>query len=110
MGKEKLYRENIKVINRVTGLLSDKFPLAFNRYERKRLPLKIGIHLDILAAVEGISPAELKLALRVYTANRLYRAQLRAGAARIDLAGKAAGVVTARRHRRTPCAACHSPI
>jgi sRNA-binding protein len=91
--KRKPTREAIEVVNYIIGLLSEKFSHTFNLYERKRLPLKIGIHHDILAEVKGISPVELKLALGVYTANKFYRAQLRAGAPRIDLAGKPAGVV-----------------
>ena len=50
---------------------------------KRRRPLKVGIHQDIVAAV-GIAPVELGLAL----------AKLEPGAARIDLAGQAAGAVT----------------
>jgi sRNA-binding protein len=81
----------------VIKLLSEKFPAAFGCHERERRLLKIGIHLDILTALKGaVTPDELKHALHVYTANRLYRAQLQVGATRIDLAGKPAGVVTAK--------------
>jgi|GraSoiStandDraft_47_1057283.scaffolds.fasta_scaffold248263_2 RNA chaperone ProQ/FINO-like protein len=78
----------------VIGLLANKFPAAFSCVDRERRPLKIGIHYDILAALgDAVTPDELKHALRVYTANSFYRAQLRPGVTRIDLAGKPAGVV-----------------
>jgi ProP effector len=76
-------------------LLSERWPNCFQIYERRRWPLKIGIHHDILAALEGaVTPAELGLALKVYTANRVYRARLVAGATRINLSGEPCGVVT----------------
>jgi sRNA-binding protein len=109
MGKKKFSREEIKVVNHVIGLLADQFPLAFNRYERKRLPLKIGIHLDLLATVEGIAPDALKLALRVYTTNKFYRTQLQPGVTRVDLAGKPAGVVTAEQVTRTETPPASAP-
>jgi hypothetical protein len=41
-------------------LLAETFPLAFSIYEARRRPLKVGIHLDILKALDGaITPIEL---------------------------------------------------
>ena len=76
------------------GLLEERFPKCFAVLERRRRPLKIGINHDIVAAV-GFAPGELGRALRRYTQSDRYLAKLKAGAARIDLAGQTAGVVTA---------------
>jgi hypothetical protein len=46
------------------ALLAELYPKCFSIYERRRRPLKIGIHNDVLAAVDGvITPAELHGAL-----------------------------------------------
>jgi sRNA-binding protein len=37
----------------VIALLAELFPECFSVYEGRRRPLKIGIHRDILAAVDG---------------------------------------------------------
>src|SRR5262245_7272860 len=58
-----------------------------------RQPLKIGIHRDVLAALE-VPEKDLARALRIYVSNRVYRDRLRVGATRIDLNGNPAGVVT----------------
>jgi sRNA-binding protein len=79
------------------ALASARWPLAFSVHQMRRRPLKIGIHLDILAELgDAVPPAELALALRCYVANRVYRSRLVAGAVRIGLDGEPAGVVTAR--------------
>jgi hypothetical protein len=76
-------------------LLAETFPKCFAIYEARRKPLKIGIHLDILAAFDGaVTPIELSRALRRYTGNKLYQSRLRAGAIRVDLNGDPAGTVT----------------
>jgi ProP effector len=79
----------------VIELLATTWPECFSIYEQRRRPLKIGVHLDILAGLAGtITPAELSRALRLYVTNRIYRARLVAGAARVDLNGEVAGQVT----------------
>jgi sRNA-binding protein len=80
----------------VIKLLSEKYPRTFSCVDRERKPLKIGIHLDILAALgEAITPDELKQALKVYTSNGHYKGQLILGATRYDLNGAPCGRVTA---------------
>jgi sRNA-binding protein len=37
----------------VIALLAETFPRCFSVYEGRRRPLKIGIHRDILAVVDG---------------------------------------------------------
>ena len=83
-------------ISAVIALLAERWPKVFSVYEARRRPLKIGIHNDLLMALGGaITPSELGVALRIYCNNRVYLGQLRTGAARIDLNGNPAGVVTA---------------
>jgi sRNA-binding protein len=79
----------------VLELLCETFP-AFSLYEARRRPLKIGVHNDIMAALEGaITPRELGIALRFYTSNIGYLRAMRTGAERVGLDGNPAGVVTA---------------
>jgi ProP effector len=85
-----------KNIAAVLKLLAERWPAAFSIFEGRRRPLKIGIHLEILAALDGaVTEAELRNALRCFVANPVYRARLVAGAVRIGLAGEPDGVVTA---------------
>ena len=73
-------------------LLCDRFPLTFNRREPQ--PLKVGVHADLLAALDGmVEPRDLKSALAGYTSNARYLRTLSAGASRIGLDGKPAGTV-----------------
>jgi ProP effector len=84
-----------KEIAAVLELLVEKWPAVFSIYENRRRPLKIGIHHEILAVLDGaITAAELSLTLRYYVANPVYRSRLTVGTARIGLDGRPAGVVT----------------
>lgn len=75
------------------------WPQCFVVYERRRRPLKIGIHRDILevvapAIVAGrISEDDVRLGLRRYTKANGYLYACRAGTPRISLAGQPAGPV-----------------
>ena len=85
----------------VIARLAEQFPKAFSVYERRRRPLKLGIHLDIAAATAGaVTEAELSAALRVYFSNSFYLRACTAGAARIDLGGAPAGAVSANEAER----------
>jgi len=85
-------------------LLCEMFPRAFRRHEVRRRPLKIGIHHDLRAALNGaVTDDELRRALRVYCANTMYRNGLIAGATRIDLDGNPAGTVSAEHAGRRQC-------
>ncbi len=58
------------------------------------LPLKIGIHTDLLARHPDLDPATLRRALKRYCERRAYQLALaREGAFRVDLDGKPAGEV-----------------
>ncbi|WP_018236930.1 ProQ/FINO family protein [Ensifer sp. BR816] len=72
--------------------LSEKWPNAFNAKLPK--PLKIGIRQDIRALDGELSDEELGRALRAYTRTDKYLANMRAGAARVDLNGNPAGEVS----------------
>jgi sRNA-binding protein len=86
-----------KSIPAVLELLAETWPDVFPRYEKHRRPLKIGIHLDVLARLDGaITPVELAAALSVYCGNHVYlKNSTKIGAPRIGLDGAAAGIVSA---------------
>ena len=77
-------------------LLAETYPQCFSVFEKRRKPLKVGIHNDVLAALDGaITAKELSVAMRVYCGNRFYLRACIEGAPRIDLKGEVAGSVTA---------------
>jgi ProP effector len=79
----------------IISTLGATFPKAFFQYERRRKPIKLGIHRDIAALLPTLSTKEIGAAMGAYVHNHFYRsACTKAGAARIDLNGDAAGVVT----------------
>ena len=76
--------------------MSEKFPLAISGFEGRRRPLKIGIAADVVAGMPGVPPRGIYNALRSFYCNAGYlKSMSHAGAARIDLDGNPAGVVTA---------------
>jgi ProP effector len=77
------------------SLLQDLFSKTFFLPEKMRVPLKCGIFDDVIASgFSAATPAELATALRVYCSCPHYLDCLRPGAARIDLDGNVAGVVS----------------
>ncbi len=77
-------------------ILRQRFPNAFARLnDYRRRPLKIGVHLDIRAAIPDLDPIEISRALRYYVADVRYHRAVVEGAERIDLDGNPAGTVTA---------------
>jgi len=55
-----------QAVTAAIALLAETFPQCFSVYEGRR-PLKLKIHLDIQAALDGaITPAELHKALGAY--------------------------------------------
>jgi sRNA-binding protein len=78
-----------EAVEAAIALLAGRFPNCFVAYEARRQPLKIGIHLDIQAALDGaITALELSNALRFHCGNVGYLYRTRAGTPRIDLDGK----------------------
>jgi hypothetical protein len=99
-----------KNIQAVLELLAETWPATFSIYEDRRRPLKIGIHHEILTALDGaITAIELRAALGCYVANPVYRSRLVAGTPRIGLAGELAGVVTAEQIPPAPAPPSPSP-
>ena len=75
--------------------LRAKFPACFARLDRRsRQPLKLKIHLDILAAAPEIDPINIGRALKLYTGHVSYLSQCVEGKDRVDLDGQPAGIVT----------------
>jgi ProP effector len=85
----------------VIELLAERWLAAFVVFEQRRRPLKLGIHNDILAVLDGaIFKKDLKLALGYYTSNSAYLVASQEGAVRVDLDGATAGVVSAEDAKR----------
>jgi len=54
----------------VIALLAETYPKCFSVYQGRCRPLKLKIHLDIQAALDGaITPLELHKALGIYCSN-----------------------------------------
>jgi len=76
------------------AVLCERWPLCFKLDDRK--PLKVGIFADIVAALGVGAPPRhvIGAALRAYTQPPAYLGSMVIGAARIDLDGTPAGIVT----------------
>jgi len=89
----KLYRRNQRQAHAAVIALAQQFPAAFVRGPLARMPLKIGIHEDLLA--RGVDRRTLKVGLGSYARSEGYlRSLCKVGAVRVDLDGKPAGAVT----------------
>jgi ProP effector len=92
--------KNSRPAEEIVELLERKFPACFAVYEKNRRPLKVGIFADLIAALAGeISEEEIRQALKIYVSNLCYLDRSVAGAARVDLDGADAGIVTAEEER-----------
>lgn len=80
----------------IIGQLQKKFPLAFPKNPAPKVPLKIGIHKDILEQSEqlGIDKSDLRAAIKTWCRGKRYWECLLEDAVRVDLEGNAAGLVT----------------
>lgn len=83
---------------RIIGKLQKRFPAAFPKNPAPKVPLKVGILADLIAQASELqlSEAEIRDAVSTWCRGSRYWACLTDGAARVDLTGAAAGVVTAR--------------
>jgi ProP effector len=75
-------------------MLTARFPQAFPLDACLIRPLKIGIHLDILAAIPEADPLLLRRVLSRWCNRPVYLWTLAHGGARVDLHGQPAGEVT----------------
>lgn len=80
----------------VIGMLQKKFPLAFPKKPASKVPLKIGIHRDILEQAEqlGIDKKDIRAAIKTWCWGNRYWECMLENAARVDLNGNAVGQVT----------------
>lgn len=106
--KQKRESENIKKppvdpVLRTIGILQKHFPSAFPKKPLPKVPLKIGIHKDLLdhAKALGLTPTEIKAALKKWVKGKRYAECMVAGAARIDLQGQEVGFLTKDEVERT---------
>lgn len=79
---------------RYRPILCERFPNTFMPKGTVKKPLKIGIDKDLCEACPDINPDHLKGAIRDYTSGPKYLMALTFGAARLDLTGAPAGVVS----------------
>ena len=64
-------RQNKRRADAVIELLAETWPECFSIWEKRRRPLKIGIHRDVLAALDGaVTPVELSRAFRFTSVTR----------------------------------------
>jgi ProP effector len=80
----------------VIGQLQKRFPKAFPKNPAPKLPMKIGIHRDLLEQSEqlGISKKALREAIKTWCWGNRYWACIVEDAIRVDLNGDEAGRVT----------------
>jgi ProP effector len=80
----------------VIGQLQKRFPKAFPKNPAPKLPMKIGIHRDLLEQSEplGISKKALREAIKTWCWGNRYWACVVEDAVRVDLSGDEAGRVT----------------
>lgn len=76
------------------AFLMKRFPLVFMPFDQPKIPLKIGIRMDIIMVEPTMDWNNLHLALKDYTNGRSYLRNMEPGAYRIGLDGLPAGVVT----------------
>ena len=75
--------------------LCERFPKTFFMLERKRVPLKVGIYDDLVAALGGeIARWLIKAALKEYVWNLSYRQSQLQNRPRLDLNGEPCGEVS----------------
>jgi sRNA-binding protein len=85
------------IAEEVRALLVERWPYLFAAKDSAgpRLPLKIGIAEDLIAALPDVKPAHIKIALRRYTTRRKYLETIQPGFWRHGLVkGEPAGEVT----------------
>ena len=75
------------------------YPGAFKNFKSAKLPLKVGIRADILAAMPDVEPKLIEAALREYCYRSDYPRYLTEGAGRVNLQGEVVGTVSAEEAR-----------
>jgi sRNA-binding protein len=85
----------IAAANALIVRLAETWPQTFFVYQKRRRPLPLKIHIEVLSALGDITPREVSAAFRVYCGNYEYLRACREGAGRVDLDGNVVGVVSA---------------
>jgi ProP effector len=82
-------------IVQIIGQLQKQFPLAFPKKPAAKVPLKIGIHKDLLEHTVQLAIDEktLRAAIKTWCWGQRYWVCMTEGAVRVDLQGQAAGEV-----------------
>ena len=86
------------------SVLAARFPKCFAVPDARRRPLKVGIDADVLSTLGGTIPqTQLIRALAMYCGSEGYLDRVRAGAVRVDIEGRPAGMITAddEKHAKT---------
>lgn len=92
-----IWRQRKHLAMATRAVLAERFPKTFRPFAQPKLPLKVGIREDVIAACPDLDPGAIRMALNDYTKGGTYqRAVMVLGATRIDLAGKPAGEVDQR--------------
>lgn len=94
--RARVRRERRTRVRETRKLLVEAFPAAFRHRGAEKIPLKVSIDKDILAAMPEMSGTRLRKALHDYTRGPTYLRNLVEGADRHNLDGSVAGKVTAR--------------
>jgi|SRR6185436_1733306 len=84
----------------VRAILARRFSQCFRGFSQPKLPLKTGIVVDAIIACPDIKPHAVALAIADYCRGASYHAAMVEGAARVDLDGNAAGLVSRRAAER----------
>lgn len=88
-----LNRFQRKRAEEVRSILVEKFPLCFMPKGEPKKPLALGLHVRIEERIPELSRDDVAWALRDYTSGATYLKAMVAGAARLNLDGKAEGAV-----------------
>ncbi len=93
---EKNKKPPVDPVLRTIGLLQKHFPQAFPKKPNPKVPLKIGIHKDLIEHAEtlGLTANEIRAAMKKWVKGKRYSECMVAGAARIDLQGQPVGFVS----------------
>jgi ProP effector len=93
--KKAALAEGRRIAGRVRPILAERFPLAFRAHGSPKVPLKLKIDRDVIAACPDLTGKEINAAIADYCWGPRYWAASIEGATRVDLNGNPAGVVTA---------------
>lgn len=95
------HRKRRAVAKDIRAVLVERFPKCFMAAKKAKLPLKLGIRDDILAACPDLQVGDVKIFLEEYCQyGPRYLAAIVEGADRVALDGSVDGAVTADQARR----------